>query len=89
MESQEHSAARSALRSVGVMESWDEIRMWRKERRGELITARTALAPEQRTSWSKRITALLEAGFAMPAGTVVGFCWPHRGEFDARFAVRR
>ena len=71
------------------MENWNEIKTWRKERRGELITTRAALAPEQRKAWSKRITALLEAGFAVPSGAVVGFCWPYRGEFDARFAVRR
>jgi 5,10-methenyltetrahydrofolate synthetase len=70
------------------MENWNEIKLWRKERRAELITARAAIAPEQRKAWSKRITALLEAGFAVPSGTVIGFCWPYRGEFDARFAVR-
>ncbi|HSE00555.1 MAG TPA: 5-formyltetrahydrofolate cyclo-ligase, partial [Burkholderiales bacterium] len=61
---------------------------WRKARRAELISVRTAIAPDQRRDWSERITTLLEAGFGAPAEAVVGFCWPYKGEFDARFAVR-
>ncbi|MGH8620950.1 MAG: 5-formyltetrahydrofolate cyclo-ligase [Burkholderiales bacterium] len=71
------------------MKNWNEIKAWRKARRGELIAARGAFAPAQRKTWNQRITALLEAGFPVPPGMVVGFCWPYRGEFDARFAVRR
>jgi 5,10-methenyltetrahydrofolate synthetase len=70
------------------MESWNEIKVWRKARREELITARAAFAAGKRNAWGKRITALLETGFALPSGAVIGFCWPHKGEFDARFAVR-
>lgn len=70
------------------MESWNEIKLWRKARREELITARAAFAPGQRKPWGERITALLETGFAVPTGAVIGFCWPYKGEFDARFAVR-
>ena len=68
---------------------WNEIKSWRKARRQELIAARAALDPRQRHDWNERITAVLESGFEVPAGAVVGFCWPHKGEFDARFAVRR
>lgn len=71
------------------MESWNEIKVWRNARRAELITARTAIALGQRKVWNERMTALLEAGFGVPPEAVVGFCWPHKGEFDARFAVRR
>ena len=67
---------------------WIEIKAWRKARRAELIAARGAFTPEQRKSWGERITASLEAGVPVPPGAVVGFCWPHKGEFDARFAVR-
>jgi 5,10-methenyltetrahydrofolate synthetase len=70
------------------MESWNEIKVWRKARREELITARAAFAAGKRNAWGKRITALLETGFALPSGAVIGFCWPYKGEFDARFAVR-
>ena len=70
------------------MENWSEVKAWRKGRRGELITARAAVAPAQRKTWGERITALLEMGFAVPSGAVIGFCWPYKGEFDARFVVR-
>jgi 5,10-methenyltetrahydrofolate synthetase len=71
------------------MRHWNEIKAWRKERRAELIGTRAAFAPGQRKAWSKRITALLDAGFAVPPAAVVGFCWPYKGEFDARFQLRR
>ena len=71
------------------MENWDDIKAWRKARRGELIAARSAFAPGLRKEWNARITALLEAGFTVPTGAIIGFCWPYRGEYDARFVVRR
>ncbi|HTE16646.1 MAG TPA: 5-formyltetrahydrofolate cyclo-ligase [Burkholderiales bacterium] len=70
------------------MENWNEIKAWRKARREALIAARTAFAPGQLEIWNERITVLLEAGFTFPSGTVVGFCWPYKNEFDARFVVR-
>ena len=71
------------------MDDWNSIKAWRKARRAELIAAREAIAPEQRAAWSERIASSLEAGIPVPAGAVVGFCWPHRSEFDARFVIRR
>ena len=70
------------------MKDWNEIKAWRKSRRVELIAAREAMSTEQRKSCNDSITASLEAGIPVSAGAVVGFCWPHRGEFDARYAVR-
>ena len=72
-----------------VMENWNEIKSWRKAQRETLIAARTAIVPDQHRVWNDRITTLLLAGFAVPPGTVIGFCWPYKGEFDARFVVRR
>ena len=74
---------------ASVMENWNEIKVWRKARREELINVRAAIAPGQRKVWGERITALLETGFAAPSGTVISFCWPYKGEFDARFVIRR
>ncbi len=71
------------------MDDWNSIKAWRKAKRAELIAAREAVAPEQRAEWSERIAATLEKGMPTPAGAVVGFCWPHRSEFDARFVIRR
>jgi 5-formyltetrahydrofolate cyclo-ligase len=71
------------------VDDWNSIKAWRKARRAELIAARETVAPEQRAAWSERIAASLEQGIPVPAGAVVGFCWPHRSEFDARFVIRR
>ena len=68
---------------------WNDIKAWRKAKRAELIAARADFPAAERKAWSERITASLEAGVPVPPGAVVGFCWPHKGEFDARFAVRR
>jgi 5-formyltetrahydrofolate cyclo-ligase len=71
------------------VKDWNEIKAWRKAQRAELIAAREAFPAAQRQAWSERISASLEAGIPVPAGAVVGYCWPHRSEFDARFVVRR
>jgi 5-formyltetrahydrofolate cyclo-ligase len=68
---------------------WDEIKAKRKAWRAELIARRGAVSPGQHRQWNERITERLLAGFPLPRGSVVGFCWPYKGEFDARFAVRQ
>ena len=70
------------------MNQWTEIAAWRKERRSELIARRAALDPRVRDAATQSLTRLLTEGFAVSAGTVVAFCWPYKGELDARFAVR-
>lgn len=70
------------------MKDWNEIKAWRKTQRGALIARREAAAPDMRRQWNERITALLEAGFPDLARRIVAFCWPYKGEFDARFALR-
>src|SRR5258706_2292114 len=69
-------------------ETWIEIREWRKLKRAELIAQREALDDERRRQMNAAITAHIEAGFALLAGMTVGFCWPFKNEFDARFAIR-
>ena len=71
------------------MENWNEIKAWRKMQRADLITHREALSRNQRGPWNERITELLWRGFPIAAGMVVGFCWPFKNEFDARFVIRR
>ena len=70
------------------MKDWNEIKAWRKERRAELIARRAALSPGERQGWNERVSALLEQVVPVTPGAVVGFCWPFKGEIDARFAVR-
>src|SRR4051812_27454356 len=67
----------------------EDVKAWRKTQRPLLIARREAAAPEVRKAWNERITEHLLAGFPVAADAVVGFCWPFKGEFDARFAVRQ
>lgn len=69
--------------------SWDEIRAWRKAQRQALVARRAASPASERSAWNDAITAQLVAGFGMPHEAIVGYCWPYKGEFDARFAVHR
>lgn len=69
--------------------SWDEIKVWRKAKRVELVSRRAASAASERASWNERITGHLLEGFTVPDEAIVGYCWPYKGEFDARHAVRR
>ena len=53
-----------------------------------LIEARRLLSESSRREAVARIEPLLEQSFAPPAGKVVAFCWPYKGEVDVRFAIR-
>jgi 5-formyltetrahydrofolate cyclo-ligase len=70
------------------LDDWNSVKAWRKAQRSALIARREAIGETERRSWGERITARLIEGFPLSAGMAVGFCWPFRGEFDARFAVR-
>ena len=74
---------------VDANSDWAAVRAWRKERRAELIARREAVPVAERRQWNAAITATLETAFPLLAGAVIGFCWPYRGEFDARFVLRR
>jgi len=69
-------------------DSWLEIRAWRRQQRERLVGERMALAAVEHRDCSAAINAHLGAGFVFPAGTVIGFCWPFKNEFDTRFAIR-
>ena len=71
-----------------MSEAWPEIRDWRRQKRAELIAQRMALEPIRRRHANAAITAHIAAGFASLAAMTVGFCWPFKGEFDARFVIR-
>lgn len=66
------------------MNNWVE---WRKNQRTELMARREAVAAEDHRRWSAAIGATLEQGFPALQKGVVGFCWPHRGEYDPRPAM--
>lgn len=72
------------------MENWHD---WRKQRRSELMALREALAEDDYYRWNTAITESLKGGFPWLQRVAVGFCWPHRGEYDPRpmmdFILRR
>ncbi|MEC5398488.1 5-formyltetrahydrofolate cyclo-ligase [Uliginosibacterium sp. H1] len=59
----------------------------RKVLRERLIAARCALDVQRREQFTAAIAQHLSALLARQAPTVVGFCWPYRGEVDLRAAV--
>jgi 5-formyltetrahydrofolate cyclo-ligase len=70
-------------------QTWPQTRDWRKQQRAALIERRVAVPAGTLAQWSAAMTALIESGFPMLAGMTVGFCWPFKHEFDARFVIRR
>jgi 5,10-methenyltetrahydrofolate synthetase len=63
------------------MSDWRE---WRKQRRNELIALREAIPEPDYHRWSAAITESLKQGFPVLRNSAVGFCWPHRREYDPR-----
>lgn len=66
---------------------WKDISAWRKAQREQWIAWRGTVAETERAAWGKRMTASLCAMLPAPQKAVIGFCWPFKAEFDARFAV--
>jgi 5-formyltetrahydrofolate cyclo-ligase len=75
--------------SEPASKDWKDISAWRKAQRTHWIDWRRGVSDGQRAEWGRRMTALLVAGIPVPRAAVVGFCWPFKAEFDARFAVRQ
>jgi 5,10-methenyltetrahydrofolate synthetase len=73
---------------VSADQDWPKIRDWRKQQRVELVARRTAVPANTLHQWNEAITESLVAGFPMLTGMTIGFCWPFKSEFDARFAIR-
>ena len=63
---------------------WDETRHWRKLVRDDLIRRRTALSPNVRRALGERACVRLVQAVDLSTYSVLGFCWPIRGEFDVR-----
>lgn len=64
------------------------LRAWRKTQRERLIAARERVTPEQLEAWRHRIDRSLELSFPGLAGAKVAFCWPIKGEYDARHLAK-
>jgi 5-formyltetrahydrofolate cyclo-ligase len=64
------------------------LKAWRKTQRERLITARERVTPETLEEWRHRIDRSLELSFPGLAGAKVAFCWPIKGEYDARHLAK-
>jgi 5-formyltetrahydrofolate cyclo-ligase len=65
-----------------------ELKRWRKSERERLIAARMAIAPAVLEAWRQRIDGYLEHSFPGLARCRLAFCWPIKGEYDARHLAR-
>ena len=64
------------------------LKAWRRSERERLIAARLAIAPAVLDSWRRRIDGYLERSFPGLARCRLAFCWPIKGEYDARHLAR-
>jgi 5,10-methenyltetrahydrofolate synthetase len=62
----------------------EELTSWRKAERARLIAAREALDAATLEGRRLRMDAHLERSFPGLAAAKLAFCWPIRGEYDAR-----
>lgn len=62
----------------------DEVKAWRRAERERLIGARERLDPATLERWRRRIDSHLERSFPGLPTAKLAFCWPMRGEYDAR-----
>ena len=64
------------------------LKAWRKAERERLIAARVAVTPATLDSWRRRMDITLERSFPGLARCRLAFCWPIKGEYDARHLAR-
>jgi 5,10-methenyltetrahydrofolate synthetase len=67
--------------------SWDEVKPWRKEARGRILAARTALPPTLRQGMTAALMERLHPLLQEAEGPI-SFYWPFRGEPDLRPLMR-
>lgn len=70
------------------IEAPTDLAEWRKQQRKILLARRLSISFEDRSRWSQAIALFLQQGFPSLSRMVVGFCWPYKGEFDARPLMR-
>src|SRR5881394_1933808 len=66
----------------------EQLKTWRKSERTRLIAARVALDATQLERLRLRMDAHLERAFPGLATARLAFCWPIKGEYDARHLAR-
>lgn len=66
----------------------DELKAWRKGERARLVAAREALDAGTLTQYRQRMDAHLLRSFPGLSKARLAFCWPIKGEYDARHVAR-
>src|SRR4051794_12106299 len=66
----------------------DSLKAWRKTQRGRLISERVRVTPTELEAWRAQIDRHLEQSFPGLANCRLAFCWPIKGEYDARHFAR-
>jgi len=70
------------------MSAPEDLKLWRKTMRAELLEKRAAVPSQQHQAWSDAMTGFLVSGFPMLRQMAVSLYWPFQGEFDPRYAIR-
>ena len=65
-----------------------ELMAWRKAERKRLVAAREALDARILEHYRRKIDATLERSFPGLSKAKLAFCWPIKGEYDARHLAR-
>ena len=66
----------------------DQLKTWRKSERERLVAARAALGQGTLEQYRRSIDAHLSRSFPGLAAAKLAFCWPIKGEYDARHLVK-
>lgn len=69
--------------------TWEEVRAWRKRMRATLIAGRLALGVKTLQTRGELAKQKLLAAVDLKPYSVLGICWPMRGEIDVRDIARR
>jgi 5-formyltetrahydrofolate cyclo-ligase len=67
---------------------WEHVRVWRRERRKDLLERRAAILRLERDRQRDQIVELIERHVPNLAAHRIGFYWPFKGEIDLRPFVR-
>jgi 5-formyltetrahydrofolate cyclo-ligase len=70
------------------MESWDDIREWRRSVRSQLRLKRRALPRGDKETVRQKVYDLMREQFPELRFACLGFYWPFQGEIDVRHLVR-
>jgi 5-formyltetrahydrofolate cyclo-ligase len=64
------------------------LKVWRKTQRERLISERVRVTPPVLDAWRRQMDAHIERSFPGLARSRLAFCWPIKGEYDARHLAK-